>query len=849
MKRIFILTIMVAFTLIMVSCDKEKKPRTDDINDEDIIEVDTETDDDQVIETDDDPVVPDEDICTLNQDWLAPDSAWAAWGYLRMSGGVGEYQGDYVEATFTEGKMKIAKGTTDLEYGSYMNYQGTTLLADAVAYEFLNVNQTAGTALIDYYDAMWQFNAQIIPLFKEDGVREVDFASFVWFRHTFIDVNFNASGQVTEQRVRKNCWYALGATEEVEEEGETYDVPIGGIYGCFDENVDGSVGETLKMMFRNKMTDDRADILAFINTLEDGTVLEYGDEGFKFECECYTELGATDVAGENEVACWQYDGPGEGEECPAEVEAAGKCDEGAADDDIVDEDIVDENIIDEDPTDNDPYVDPCLPTNPCVEANKTVCTDADEDGVEECACVATYHLEEAACVSNTKNVDCTDNAPENATSTIVPVEVTWNGTIWSTPVDCVWDCDVTFHTEDNTTCVSDTQQVICDSDGVTAPVNGHVVDDAYVTVTWGGANWSAPAKCAWACNATYHTEDNTTCVSDTKQVDCTDVAPANATSTIVPVEVTWSGTIWSTPVDCVWDCDVTFHSENGTTCVSDTKQVDCTDDAPANATSTIVPVEVTWNGSVWSAPADCDWDCDDNFVINGTADGCEPDPCDANPCSGGTPVCLADATPQGYTCYPDYNVEWCIVQFPKSVEGALVGDKVDLYSRVYIPGITTVTADAIDLHPLLKVQFGGAPAGTPVAEWEADTWIDAAPNTGYGNDDEYMVLNHSLDMAGEFDYTFRYSVDAGQTWTVCDTEGNMPYDPEKLGFASVNRIFAKWPLDTDFVADGSATVVDDAVEVTNFVGGSGIGAITWGTSGAYANGWSTGALDLNDYFQ
>nr|HPG35023.1 hypothetical protein [bacterium] len=421
-------------------------------------------------------------------------------------------------------------------------------------------------------------------------------------------------------------------------------------------------------------------------------------------------------------------GPGGAEECPAEVEAAGKCGEGAPD-----EDIVDEDVVDEDTTDDDPYVNPCLPTNPCVEANKTVCTDTNLDGVEECACVATYHLEETTCVSNTKMVDCVDNAPANATSTIVPVEVTWNGTAWSTPVDCEWDCD-------------------------------------------GG-----------------YTLESGLCINS--------------------------------------------------------KMVNCTDAAPANATSTIVPVEVTWNGTAWSTPVDCEWDCDDNFVINGTADGCEPDPCDPNPCSGGTPVCRADETPEGYSCYPDYNVDWCIVQFPKAVEGALLGDKVDLYSRVYIPGITTVTADAIDLHPLLKVQFGGAPVGTPVSEWEADTWTDATPNEGYGNDDEYMVLQHTLTIAGEFDYTFRYSVDAGQTWTVCDTEGNMPYDPAKLGFASVNRIFAKWPLDTDFIADGSATLVDDAVEVTNFVGGSGIGAITWGTNGAFASGWSTGALDLNDYFQ
>lgn len=433
MKRFFIFLTMMVFALIIISCDKEKKPATDD-SDEDILVMDEDT-----VETDDDAVVPDDaEDCTLNQDWLSPESDWAAWGYLRMSGEVGDYEGDYVEATFTEGKMKIASGTTDLKYGAFSSYQGTIILADAANYEFMN--QTATSATVDYYDAMWQFNPQLIPLFKEDGVNEADFAAFVWFRHSFIDLTI--SGQsITGQKTRKSCWLALAATEELEEEGETYDIPVGGIYGCFGENVDGSVGETMKMMFRNKMTDNRDDILTFINTLEDETVLKYGDEGFKFECECFNENGATETPGENVVPCWHYDGPGGAEECPAEVEEAGKCDEGAPDEDIVDEDVVDEDIIDEDTTDDDPYVDPCLPTNPCDEANKTVCTDANLDGVEECACVATYHLEDTACVSNTKMVDCVDNAPDNATATPAQVEITWNGTAWPTAADCEWDCN------------------------------------------------------------------------------------------------------------------------------------------------------------------------------------------------------------------------------------------------------------------------------------------------------------------------------------------------------------------------------------------------------------------------
>jgi len=471
---------------------------------------DSENDGEVTDEEADEEITDEEEACTLNEDWLTPSEDWTTWAFLRMSGEVGLYDGDYVEATFTEGKIKITSGTTDLKYGTYLNYQGTIILADAYNYEFLNVDQTAGTGTIDYYDAMWQFSSQLIPLFKEDGAREADFASFVWFRHAYIDVTFDTStGMTKSQKTRKNCWAALAATEEVVEDDTPYDVAVGGIYGCFDENVDGSVGETLKMMFRNKMTDDRDDILAFINTLEDETVLKYGDEGFRFECDCYNENGATDKAGENQVPCWHYDGPGGAEECAPEVEAAGKCDEGAPD-----EDVVDEDIVDEDTTDDDPYVDPCLPTNPCVEANKTVCTDANLDGVEECACDVDYHLNNSdACKSNTKSIPC-------------------------------------------------------DQTGVTVPANAVIVVEN-VDVTWTGAGWEATPKCKWVCNAGY--EENVAGDACEAIADPCDVTPdpcndlANAVDdSCVPEEVT-SG-VYTGEFDCT--CDANFTWTSGA-CVAD----------------------------------------------------------------------------------------------------------------------------------------------------------------------------------------------------------------------------------------------------------------------------------------
>ena len=461
MKKLVTLLAGILFVFVMVSCGTETTKKDDEaINDEDTTDVTDEVEVTDEEKTDEE--VPDEtDVCALNQDWLAPASEWEAWGYLRMSGEIGDYNGDYVEATFTEGKMKIASGTTDLGLGSFMNYQGTTLLADAVAYEF--ISQTASLATVDYYDAMWQFSSQLVPLFKEDGAREADFAAFVWFRNSFIDLVIQ-NQEITEQRTRKSCWLALAATEEVEEEGETYDVPVGGIYGCFDDNVDGSVGETLKMMFRNKMTDNRDDILTFINTLEDNTVLEYGDEGFRFECECYNENGATATVGENEVPCWQYDGPGGAEECPAEVEAAGKCGEGAPDEDIVDEDVVDEE-------------------NPDADGISSKMVPCDQTGV---------------------------TAPANAAIVVADVEVTWTGEGWTAPAKCVWACNTDYDKEGET-CIN-SKLVDCLANAGKPANSSDVVVQHTVTFTTAGG-WTTAPVCDWACDTNFH-EDGGACVAD-----------------------------------------------------------------------------------------------------------------------------------------------------------------------------------------------------------------------------------------------------------------------------------------------------------------------------------------------
>ena len=626
---------------------------------------DSEPDEDEITDTEEpDNEVPDETTCALDNTWMTPDDAWTSWGYLKIMGPVGEYNGDeYVPAVFVEGKINLSEITKEFGDGSIMNYGGgQALLANPYNYDFLN--QTATSATADYWDAMYQFNPALIPAMKEEGSREAGFGATVFFRHSYIDLTI--SGQsITGQFTRKNCFVGLSKTAPEEIDGQTYDVPIGDMYGCFDKNIDGSVGEDLKMMFRNEFTEDEEAMLKYFNMQEDGTVLEYGQEGYTHLCACFAADGVT------EVNCWnEYDGPGGKEDCPAVVEAAGECGTVETDEDVIDADT---DTADEDTNDDDPYVNPCIPTNPCVEANKTVCTDTNEDGIAECGCDVDYHLNNSnECKSNTKTTPCIDNAPANATSTVVDVEVTWNGTGWNTAADCEWTCDEDFHSEDGLTCVSDTKMADCIDN---APENA-TSTPAQVEIAWNGTAWNTAADCNWSCNDYFEVnesgtgcdpipedpcdpnqclttdysdgncavdglsyscgcnENNTwnaiskTCVPDVKDAACSNVLTDHSHYTGIYSEGTFVQT-WNNstnefePVtfNCTWACNTNYSNEDGS-CVADTRRTPC-ENIPAHASGT-TPNEDNNFGQTWDensgtagewlpATAECNWACNFNY--------------------------------------------------------------------------------------------------------------------------------------------------------------------------------------------------------------------------------------------
>ncbi len=160
------------------------------------------------------------------------------------------------------------------------------------------------------------------------------------------------------------------------------------------------------------------------------------------------------------------------------------------------------------------------------------------------------------------------------------------------------------------------------------------------------------------------------------------------------------------------------------------------------------------------------------------ASGCT----DAN--DNATDFVVATPTPRnsastGFNCgFPVYTqnesnaageADWCVVQSPTSLAPA-AGSAQTVYGRLFETGVT----DSAGANASVLAQLGyGSAAANP--EYEAGwTWVNASYNascSGCGtNNDEYQAT-FNAPATGSYRYVYRFSVDAGATWTVCDLDG------------------------------------------------------------------------------
>jgi hypothetical protein len=124
---------------------------------------------------------------------------------------------------------------------------------------------------------------------------------------------------------------------------------------------------------------------------------------------------------------------------------------------------------------------------------------------------------------------------------------------------------------------------------------------------------------------------------------------------------------------------------------------------------------------------------------------------------------------------------WCIVQWPPVLETRPGTPTSTTYGRVYTEGLT----EAAGAHPGVVAQVGFGPVGSDPSGpgWQ---FTGAAYNLQIGNDDEYMAVLVP-ELAGQYDYAWRFSVDGGQTFGHCDVAGTAQgaYVPAAAGHLGV----------------------------------------------------------------
>ena len=288
----------------------------------------------------------------------------------------------------------------------------------------------------------------------------------------------------------------------------------------------------------------------------------------------------------------------------------------------------------------------------------------------------------------------------------------------------------------------------------------------------------------------------------------------------------------SSAIDAVCNCDTGFHDVGMTCVVNDPCENIICDNTWEECRNGACELK---DGMCYNA-SDCSTDkpaCQNNICINlcdnldcGANGQCTSDATEAIcVCSNAYTGDLCDTCAIGYqdnngSCEP--YVTWCKLQSPttinqdKDTQGELV------FARIYVGGVTETTTDA---SPIIKAQLGYTPydVTSPVIEGNF-FFVDASYNPSCTscdvNNDEYMV-SFPTDMAGNYKYIYRLSVDDGNSWLYCDLNGagganNDPFEIDQVGTATINGAVQN-PITELFISEyiEGASGNNKAIEIYN----------------------------------
>jgi hypothetical protein len=144
--------------------------------------------------------------------------------------------------------------------------------------------------------------------------------------------------------------------------------------------------------------------------------------------------------------------------------------------------------------------------------------------------------------------------------------------------------------------------------------------------------------------------------------------------------------------------------------------------------------------------------------------------------------------------------DFCNLQFPGSFNTAGGQVSPSIFGQLFQSGIT----DPPGPPPGWIAALGYGPIGSDPRLLTGWHFVDAGYNVQVGNNDEFMASLVAPWAAADYAYTFRFSQDAGASWTYCDTDGaganaGLTFDTGMLGTMTVQRSLVINEVDYDNV--------------------------------------------------
>lgn len=135
---------------------------------------------------------------------------------------------------------------------------------------------------------------------------------------------------------------------------------------------------------------------------------------------------------------------------------------------------------------------------------------------------------------------------------------------------------------------------------------------------------------------------------------------------------------------------------------------------------------------------------------------------------------------------PTTTLDWCQIQYPTATSSAVNVASETIYGQAFVEGCTEDAAECSALSA--EVGFGD-----PAADPSTYTWTAAAYNPAHINDanDEFMgSVTATAD--GSYAIAYRFSIDAGANWLLCDTDGSDGFQAAQATTFTVGSKTVDW---------------------------------------------------------